>query len=72
MDHPERKTLEDKEMFDDIVRAILSVVGDDVVKIILYGSVARGDNTWESDVDIAVLLPNPTSGTRSRICGSMI
>lgn len=59
MDHPERKTLEDKEMFDDIVRAILSVVGDDVVKIILYGSVARGDNTWESDVDIAVLTAKP-------------
>ena len=55
MGHPERKTLADKGMFDDIVRAILSVVGDDAVKIILYGSVARGDNTWESDVDIAVL-----------------
>lgn len=52
---PERKTLDDKEMFDDVVRAILSVMGDDAVRIILYGSVARGDNTWESDVDIAVL-----------------
>ena len=52
---PARKTLEDKEMFDDIVKAILSVMGDDAVKIILYGSVARGDNTLESDVDIAVL-----------------
>ena len=59
MEHPERKTLADKEMFDDIVRAILSVVGDDAVKIILYGSVARGDNTWESDVDIAVLTEKP-------------
>ena len=37
------------------METILSVLGDDVVKIILYGSVARGDNTWESDVDIAVL-----------------
>ena len=54
-DTPKRKTLADKDMFDDIVKAILSVVGDDAVKIILYGSVARGDNTWESDVDIAVL-----------------
>ena len=52
---PERKTLNDKEMFDDIVRAILSVMGDDAVRIIFYGSVARGDNTPESDVDIAVL-----------------
>ena len=59
MEHPERKTLADKEMFDDIVKAILSVVGDDAVKIILYGSVARGDNTWESDVDIAVLTEKP-------------
>ena len=55
MEFPARKTLDYKEMFDDIVRAILSVVGDDTVKIILYGSIARGDNTWESDVDIAVL-----------------
>ena len=55
MEYPERKTLDDKEMFDDVVRAILSVMGDDAVKIILYGSVARGDNTCESDVDIAVI-----------------
>ncbi|MBR4195145.1 MAG: nucleotidyltransferase domain-containing protein [Synergistaceae bacterium] len=56
MDFPARKTLDDKEMFDDIVRAILSVIGDDAVRIILYGSVARGDNTWESDVDIAMVI----------------
>jgi len=55
LEHPKRITLEDKEIFDDVVKAILSVLGDDAVKIILYGSVARGDNTWESDVDIAVL-----------------
>ena len=59
MEVPARKTLNDKAMFDDIVKAILSVVGDDAVKIILYGSVARGDNTWESDVDIAVLTEKP-------------
>ena len=53
--YPEKKTLNDTEMFDDIVNGILSVMGDDVLKIILYGSVARGDNTWESDVDIAVI-----------------
>lgn len=54
-DHPEKKSVNDTEMFNDIVNAILSVMGDDALKIILYGSVARGDNTWESDVDIAVL-----------------
>ena len=52
---PEKKNKDDKEMFDEVVKTILKLLGDDVVKIILYGSVARGDNTWESDVDIAVL-----------------
>lgn len=59
--YPERKTLNDTEMFDDIVNGILSVMGDDVLKIILYGSVARGDNTWESDVDIAVITSGPNT-----------
>lgn len=48
-------SLNDKAIFDDVVKGILSVMGDDAVKIILYGSVARGDNTCDSDVDIAVL-----------------
>ena len=56
MDYPARKSRDDKEMFSEVVRAILSVVGDDAVRIILYGSVARGDNTWESDVDIAMVI----------------
>ena len=51
----EKVRADDTEMFNEVVNAILSVMGDDAVKIILYGSVARGDNTWESDVDIAVL-----------------
>ena len=68
VDLPERKTLGDKEMFDDVVRAILSVMGDDAVRIVLYGSVARGDNTWESDVDIAVLTARKyDDNDRSRI-----
>ena len=54
-EYPEKKSCADKAMFDEVVNAILSVMGDDAVKIILYGSVARGDNTCESDIDIAVL-----------------
>ncbi len=53
-------------MFDDIVNGILSVMGDDVLKIILYGSVARGDNTWESDVDIAVITTKYYDWTAKR------
>ena len=32
------------------------VYGDYLVKIVLYGSYARGEQTAESDVDIAVIL----------------
>ena len=51
----EKINANDSELFNDVVNGILSVMGGDAVKIILYGSVARGDNTPESDVDIAVL-----------------
>ena len=33
-----------------------SVYGNDVVRIILYGSYARGDNQPDSDIDIAAIV----------------
>lgn len=32
-----------------------SIKSDDIVQIILYGSVARGDDTEESDIDILII-----------------
>ena len=55
----EKITIHDKEIFNEVIDSILSVLGDDALKIILYGSVARGDNTPESDVDIAVITTTP-------------
>lgn len=40
----------------ETVEAILKLLKDDVYKIILYGSYARGDFTKESDIDIMILL----------------
>lgn len=40
----------------ELVNGILNVMGERVISIILYGSTARGTNTEESDVDIAVLM----------------
>ena len=51
----------DHEMYEELVRGILSVLSDRVIRIVLYGSVARGTNVPESDVDIAVFL-NSTMG----------
>lgn len=46
----------DKNMFSELVDGILSLMREQVVRIILYGSVARGTDTPESDVDIALIL----------------
>ena len=40
----------------ELVEGILSILESQVIRIVLYGSVARGTNTAESDVDIALLL----------------
>ena len=39
-------------MFDELVQGIIKVLRGNVVKIVLYGSVARGTQTSESDIDI--------------------
>ena len=41
---------------EELVRGIVTIIGSQAVRIILYGSVAKGINDAESDVDIAVLL----------------
>lgn len=40
----------------ELVEGILSILESQVIRIVLYGSVARGTNTAESDVDVALLL----------------
>ena len=49
-------TLENnRELFDHAVNGIKNIYGESLDRIILYGSVARGTNTEESDIDIAVI-----------------
>ena len=46
----------EQRIFDELVEGILSVLRDQVLRIVLYGSVARGTQTSDSDVDIAVFV----------------
>ena len=48
--------MENEKIFQQLIPEIVEIYGDLLVSVILYGSVARGTQTDESDIDIAVML----------------
>ncbi len=44
------------ELFKKLVSAVCEIYGNNLVSLILYGSVARGTATEDSDIDIAVIV----------------
>lgn len=44
------------DMLNELVNGILDIMKPFLVQIILYGSVARGTNSDESDIDVALLV----------------
>lgn len=46
----------EQQMYSELVSGILTALPGRVTRIVLYGSVARGTSTQDSDVDIAVFL----------------
>ena len=48
--------MENGRIFQQLIAKIVDIYGDLLVSVILYGSVARGTQTDESDIDIAVIL----------------
>lgn len=46
-------------MSSDLIRAMLEIFGERLLSVVLYGSVARGEQTEESDIDIAIFLREP-------------
>lgn len=45
-----------EDALNRLVIGLISIYGDLITSVVLYGSVARGTQTEESDVDIAVIL----------------
>ena len=46
----------EKSILTELADGIVDIMGSRLVSIVLYGSVARGANTEESDVDIALIM----------------
>ena len=54
--------MENGRIFQQLIPKIVDIYGDLLVSVILYGSVARGTQTDESDIDMAVILRSKENG----------
>ena len=46
----------DHALFKEISESVRDIYGDNLVSVIVYGSVARNTATEESDIDIAIMV----------------
>jgi len=54
-------------VYSDIIDAITNLNLQSLSKIILFGSVARGDNTIKSDVDLAIITQAPICSAQRKM-----
>ena len=57
----------DSELFLKLVPAVCKIYGDNLLSLILYGSVARGTATEDSDIDIALLVKKDNKDMYDRL-----
>jgi len=66
-----------KEPYNSIIHKLLKLLkekfGEDLISLAIYGSVARGDNKRDSDIDLFIVVKNlpPTTIERIRIFDSL-
>ena len=54
-------------LFHELIHELLAIYDQDIKSIILYGSVARGTATSESDIDIAVIVTHETKAQHDQL-----
>ena len=47
-----------KTILGELLRELLNVFGDDLVSVVVFGSVARGEARRDSDVDVLIVVEN--------------
>lgn len=55
-----------KPLFTAVIDGVRKIFGKELDRIVLYGSVARGTNTPESDIDIAVIVTSAASREKEK------
>ena len=55
------------ELFQKLVPGLVRIYQDSSIQIVLYGSAARGTDTEESDLDIAIITPPCSKKTHDRM-----
>jgi len=56
-----------RKAIKDFLERLYEVEGDNLMRVILFGSVARGDDNEDSDVDIFIMLKNYDKNVKEKI-----
>lgn len=57
------------KIISELESNIVKIAGSDLVDIILYGSLAKGSETINSDIDLCVLIQEDDPGLKKKIIG---
>ena len=50
-------------MMGDLIRGSQNIVGNSLESVVLFGSVARNEASFESDIDVALMVNEPMTET---------
>jgi predicted nucleotidyltransferase len=57
----------EKKVVESFVEELRNRLGNEIIKIVLFGSKIRGDFSKESDIDIFILVREKTSDIRDKV-----